>query len=96
MWWWWYTAQCDIISGTKNGNLTSLRPNPTRMRQVASTGPAGLAFEIPDIFLPTVAAIADEGVDLVIGDAEVPAFRVWTGKSGCRDPFPAATRALDL
>jgi hypothetical protein len=33
------TAQYDIISSTKEGNLTSLRPNPTRMRQVASTGP---------------------------------------------------------
>lgn len=66
----------------------------------AELGPAGLAFETrsADIFLPTVTAIADEGVAqrLVIGDAEVQAVGVWTGKSSRRDPLPAATRAFDL
>jgi|SRR5579859_4644138 len=80
----------------------------TRVR--GRCGPAGLAFETrsADIFLPTVAAMADKGVDLVtlaphcvrpsagVGDAVVKAFRVWTGKSRCRDLFPAATRAFDL
>src|SRR5579859_3510918 len=62
----------------------------------AELGLAGLALEILDIFLAAVAAVADEGVDQVIGDAEVQAFRVWTGKSGRREPLLAVARVFDL
>ncbi len=41
-------------------------------------------------------AAADEGVDLVIGDAAVPTVGVGTRVPGCVDPFTAATRAFDL
>ena len=60
--------------------------------------PTGLALEIPDLFWPTMAAVADEGVDVFIGNAIVPAVGVGTGKPGCRDPFLAerATRASYL
>jgi sulfur relay (sulfurtransferase) DsrF/TusC family protein len=55
-----------------------------------------LAREVLDVFLATVAAAADEGVDLFIGDAVVEAVGVGTGKPSCRDPFLAAARAFYL
>ena len=57
---------------------------------------AGLALEISDVFSAAVAATADEGVHLIIGDAVVLAVGVGTGIPSRRDPFPAATRAFDL
>jgi hypothetical protein len=62
----------------------------------AEFGLAGLALEIPDVFLAAVATAADEGVDLVIGDAVVQAVGVWAGVSSRHDPFLAAARVLDL
>ena len=62
----------------------------------AEFGLAGLALEVPDVFVATVAGAADEGVDLVIGDAVIEAVAVGTGVPSCRNPFPAATRAFDL
>jgi hypothetical protein len=56
----------------------------------------GLALEVLDVFLATVATAADEGVDVVIGDTEVQAVGVGTGIPGGRNPFLAATRAFDL
>jgi hypothetical protein len=51
--------------------------------------PTGLALEIPDMFLATVAAVANEGVDLVIGDAIVKTAGVGTSKPRCSDPLLA-------
>ncbi len=62
----------------------------------AELGLAGLALEVLDVFSPTVAATADGGVDLVIGDAEVRTVGVGTGVPGCCYPFPATTRAFYL
>jgi hypothetical protein len=60
--------------------------------------PARLALEIPDVFLAAVAATADEGVDLIMGDARVEAVGVWAGVPSRRDPFLAerAARVFDL
>jgi hypothetical protein len=60
--------------------------------------PTGLALEVLDIFLATVAAAADETVDLFIGDAIVKTAGVGTGMPGRRDPLLAelATRAFYL
>jgi hypothetical protein len=57
-----------------------------------------LALKILDVFLATVAAVADEGVDLFIDDSVVQAVGVGTGIPGGRDPFLAerATRAFYL
>jgi len=54
----------------------------------------GLALKIPNIFLATVAAAADEGVDLFIGDAVVQAIGVGTSISSRRDPLFAASRTF--
>lgn len=54
---------------------------------------AGLALEISNVFLAAVAATADKGVDLIIGDAGVEAVGVWAGESGCRDPLFAERAA---
>jgi len=60
--------------------------------------PTGLALEVLDVFLATVAAAADQGVDLFIGDAGVQAVGVETGIPGRRDPLLAerATSAFYL
>jgi hypothetical protein len=67
-----------------------------RIVQAAELHPTGLALEIPDEVLATVAAAADECVGLFIGNAVVPAVEIRTGKTGCRDPFPVATMAFVL
>ncbi len=41
-------------------------------------------------------ATADEGVDLIIGDAVVEAVRVGTGVPNRHDPFLATAGVLDL
>jgi hypothetical protein len=58
--------------------------------------PTGLAREVLNIFLATVAAAADEGVDLFIGDAVVQAIGVGTGKPGRRNPLLAERAARVL
>jgi hypothetical protein len=45
----------------------------------AELRPTGLALGIPAVFLATVAAAADESVDLFIGNAVVPAVEIGTG-----------------
>ncbi len=64
----------------------------------AEFGLAGLALEVREVLLATVAATADEGVDVFIGDADVQAVRVVTGIPSRRDPLFAerATRASYL
>lgn len=81
-------------------NATSRGLEPIQDRPVpdAELRVAGLDLEIPNIFLATVAAVANESVDLVIGDALVQAVGVGTGIPSGRDPLLAerATRAFDL
>jgi hypothetical protein len=51
---------------------------------------AGLALEIPDEFLTTMATTADEGVDLIIGDAVVDAVGILARVPSRHDSLLAA------
>jgi hypothetical protein len=60
---------------------TDRRSKTVKDRAEADTasGPAGLALEVLGMFLATVAATADAGVDLVTSEAVVPAVGIRTG-----------------
>ena len=66
---------------------------------VATAGEIGstpLAAEILDVSLDAAFAVADESVDLVIGDAEEVAKRIETGETGGAALFLASSSALAL
>ena len=61
-------------------------------RQVKSF--CSLAAEVLDVVLDAALAVADEGMHLVIGDAEVVALRIEAGETGGADLFLASSSAL--
>ena len=66
-------------------------------RGVASAGEIGsapLAAEVLDVVVDASSTVADESMDLVIGDAEVFAKRIEAGETGSGDLFLATSRAL--
>jgi len=55
--------------------------------------PTGLAFEILDVFSATVAAVPDEGMDLLIRNPVIGTVGIGTDIPGRRDPLLAERAA---
>ena len=68
-------------------------------RGVAAAGEscfAGLAAKLLDVIVDSTFAVADEGVDLIIGDAEVVTPGIEAGEPGGADLLLASPSALTL
>jgi hypothetical protein len=59
-------------------------------------GVTGLAPEVLDWLVPTVKAVADEGVDARIGDAVIGTLGLGAGEALRIEPFGSTARAFEL
>jgi hypothetical protein len=66
------------------------------LRRARERGMAGLTAERLDLLSTTVLAIADQRMDLSIGDAEVGALLIGTGEAGGVHPLGRSPPAFDL
>jgi hypothetical protein len=80
---------CDLVGGGFQTVQGSVAPGSER-------GMAGLTAERLDLLSTTVLAIADQSVDLSIGDAEVGALLIGTGVALTIHPLGRSPPAFDL